>query len=84
MKARTEKQKLDKFGNQVIQIPLYIAATSPFTLVTFDEGDEPAFTLEQANGRTYDRVKLCRTTTGLVSDSKLRAWQSGPCDAASI
>lgn len=57
--------KVDKQGKEIIQVPLYVAATSPFTLVTFDEGDEPAFTLEQANRGTYDRLKLCRTTTGL-------------------
>lgn len=65
MKPKARKVKSDKAGNAIIQVPLYIAATSPFTLVTFDKDDEPAFTLEEANRRTYDRVKLCRTTTGL-------------------
>lgn len=59
------QQKFDNEGNAVVQVPLYVAATSPLTIVTFDDGDEPVFTLQQVNGRTYDRLKLCRTTTGL-------------------
>jgi hypothetical protein len=51
--------------NKVIKVALYIAATSPFTLVTFDEGDDAVFTLDQVNSKSYDRLKLCRTTTGL-------------------
>jgi hypothetical protein len=65
MKPRTTQPKTDKDGNEVIRVPLYVAATSPFTLVTFDEGDEPSFTLDQVNKQNYDRLKLCRTTTGL-------------------
>lgn len=48
-----------------VKVPLFVAATSPFTLVIFDQGDEPAFTLDEVNQRTYDRLKLCRTTTAL-------------------
>ncbi len=65
MKPPTRPPKIGKDGNEIIQVPLYVAATSPFTLVTFDEGDEPAFTLEQVNSGTYDRLKICRTTTQL-------------------
>lgn len=68
--SRTEP-KVDKAGNEIVQVPLYVAATSPFTLVTFDENDEPAFTLDQVNTKSYDRLKLCRTTTAL--DSMLSA-----------
>jgi hypothetical protein len=63
MKQPYAKLKLDKAGNQVVRVPLYVAATSPFTLVTFDEEDKPQFTLEEVNNRSYDRLKLCRTTT---------------------
>lgn len=65
MKPPSAKPKVDKAGNELIQVPLYIAATSPFTLITFDSADEPSFTLQQVNEGTYDRLKLCRTTTGL-------------------
>lgn len=65
MKPLRMQPKIDKVGNEVVEVSLYVAATSPFTIVTFDEGDEPSFTLDQINGRTYDRVKLCRTTTCL-------------------
>jgi len=65
MKKPASKAKIDKAGTEIVQVPLYVAATSPFTLVIFDEGDEPSFTLEQVNRRTYDRLKLCRTTTAL-------------------
>lgn len=65
MKPPSKQKKVDKAGNEIIQVPLYVAATSPFTLVIFDERDEPSFTLDQVNSRTYDRLKLCRTTTGL-------------------
>mgnify|MGYP003112377814 CR=1 FL=1 len=65
MKRPLKQPKVDAAGDQIIQVPLYIAATSPLTLVTFDEGDEPSFTLEQINKQTYDRLKLCRTTTSL-------------------
>lgn len=44
---------------------LFIAATSPFTIVTFDSDDEPGDTLEEVNKLTYDSVKLCRTTMAL-------------------
>ncbi len=60
-----KEPKIDKADDEIIRVPLYVAATSPFTLITFDEGDEPSFTLEQVNSRTYDRLKLCRTTTSL-------------------
>ncbi|MBL4726003.1 MAG: hypothetical protein JKY83_04895, partial [Rhizobiaceae bacterium] len=65
MKPPSQLSKADKDGNEIIQVPLHVAATSPFTLVTFDEGDEPAFTLEQVNTLSYDRLKMCRTTTAL-------------------
>lgn len=65
MKPPLRQSRVDKAGNEIVQVSLYVAATSPLTLVTFDEGDEPSFTLDQINGRTYDRLKLCRTTTGL-------------------
>lgn len=65
MKPPLRQPKVDAAGNEIIQVPLYIAATSPFTLVTFDEEDEPSFTLEQINNRTYDQLKLCRSTTSL-------------------
>lgn len=65
MKQPSAKPKVDKAGNKLVQVPLYVAATSPFTIVIFDKDDEPEFTLEQVNGRIYDRLKLCRTTTGL-------------------
>ncbi len=65
MKPPLRQSRFDKAGNEVVQVSLYVAATSPLTLVTFDKGDEPSFTLDQINGRTYDRLKLCRTTTGL-------------------
>lgn len=65
MKSPTTQPKIGNDGNEVIKVPLYVAATSPFTLVTFDEGDEPSFTLDQVNNQNYDRLKLCRTTTGL-------------------
>lgn len=65
MKSSPTQPKVDKTGNEIVEVPLYVAATSPFTLVTFDEGDEPTFTLDQANNKTYDRIKLCRTTTAL-------------------
>lgn len=65
MKPALRQPKVDKAGNEIIQVSLYVAATSPLTLVTFDEGDEPSFTLDQINRRTYDRLKLCRTTTSL-------------------
>lgn len=65
MKPPLRQSRVDKAGNEIVQVSLYVAATSPMTLVTFDEGDEPSFTLDQINGRTYDRLKLCRATTGL-------------------
>lgn len=65
MKPQRMQPKIDKVGNEVVEVSLYVAATSPFTIVTFDEEDGPSFTLDQINGRTYDRVKLCRTTTCL-------------------
>lgn len=65
MENPTTQLKATKSQKEIIKIPIFIAATSPFTLVTFDKEDEPSFTLEEANRRTYDRLKLCRTTTGL-------------------
>lgn len=65
MKPPQRQHKVNKAGNEIVQVPLYVAATSPFTLVTFDEGDQSSFTLDQINGRTYDRLRLCRTTTSL-------------------
>jgi hypothetical protein len=65
MKPPNKQPKVNKVGAEVVEVSLYVAATSPFTIVTFDEGDEPSFTLDQINGRTYDRLKLCRTTTHL-------------------
>jgi hypothetical protein len=65
MKSTSQRPKIDRDGNEIIQVPLYVAATSPFTIVTFDEEDEPAFTLEQVNSLSYDRLKMCRTTTAL-------------------
>tara|TARA_A100001391_G_scaffold139407_2_gene97653 strand:- start:1576 stop:2721 length:1146 start_codon:yes stop_codon:yes gene_type:complete len=65
MEPPRDEKKTDKAGNEIVRVPLFVAATSPFTLVTFDEGDEPDYTLDQANNATYDRLKLCRTTTAL-------------------
>lgn len=65
MRPQTNQPEFDADGNEIIRVPLYVAATSPFTLVTFDEGDDPPFSLAEVNNRTYDRLKLCRTTTGL-------------------
>ena len=48
-----------------LEVPVYVAATSPFTLITFDEHDEPEFTLDEVNRKSYDNIKLCRTTLGL-------------------
>lgn len=60
-----KQPRTNKFGDEVIQVPIYVAATSPFTVVTFENGDDPSFTLDQVNKNTYDRLKLCRTTTSL-------------------
>ena len=65
MKPPPTQPKVDKASNEIVQVPLYVAVTSPFTLITFDEGDEPTFTLDQVNRKTYDRLKICRTTTVL-------------------
>jgi len=61
----TTPPRIDQNDNKIVRVPLYVAATSPFTLVTFDEEDAPSFTLEQINSLSYDRLKTCRTTTGL-------------------
>lgn len=45
-----------------IEVPVWVAATSPFTLILLDDGDELNATLEQINRNTYDRLKLCRTS----------------------
>jgi hypothetical protein len=39
MKPPLRKHKVNKAGNEIVQVSLYVAATSPLTLVTFDEGD---------------------------------------------
>nr|USU33153.1 hypothetical protein NG677_05585 [Methylobacterium sp. OTU13CASTA1] len=65
MENTANQLKAAKSQEETIKIPVFIAATSPFTIVTFDDGDDPSFTLAEANNRTYDQLKLCRTTTGL-------------------
>ena len=42
-----------------------VAATSPFMNIVFDEDDRLNVTLEQVNNKTYDRLKICRTTMTL-------------------
>lgn len=43
-------------------LPCLIVATGPFTTITLSDDDRLETTLEQINGHTYDRVRLCRTT----------------------
>lgn len=46
----------------VVTVPVYVAAVSPFTTIVFSEDDYLNATLEEINGGTYDRLKICRTT----------------------
>lgn len=49
----------------VVGVPVIVAATSPFMNIVLDENDVLNATLEQVNGNTYDRLKICRTTMAL-------------------
>jgi len=49
----------------VVEVPVIVAATSPFMNIVFDEDDRLNATLEQVNNNTYDRLKICRTTMTL-------------------
>lgn len=65
MESQLRHQKIKNDIKEIIRVPIYVAATSPLTVIKFDEEDNPSFTLEQINKMTYDRLKLCRTTTSL-------------------
>ena len=58
-------QKKEAVGAEV---QVFVAAISPFCFVTFDEDDDPKFTLDEVNSGQYDYLKLCRTTMGLNAE----------------
>ena len=46
-------------------VPCYVIATAPFRTFVLDDADAYACELEQINQRTFDRLKLCRSTMAL-------------------
>ncbi len=48
--------------------PIVVVATSPFTIIGFNEDDRLDATFEQVNHNSYDYVKFCRTTMALDAE----------------
>lgn len=55
--------------NSEVEIPVIVSVPSPLTLITLDENDKLNAKIEDINHNTYDRLKLCRTTSAI--DSKI-------------
>jgi len=50
------------------EVPVYVAVTSPFTNVVFDNEEPFQLSLEDVNSGNYDRLKFCRTTLAVSGD----------------